>query len=255
MKLEEENKGSEEKKVPVQSDISNKEMFLKMQKQIDDLTALKSVPAAESTVDVLKELVSQLQNKPDSEKYGGEDTYTRPEDIDPEDVLDEGVTFFSHQVFYVIADDKRNGHNVRTPFGKPIIFMYQSTRQVKHGNETKLHNVSAYTSYSKKEVEWIREHKFFGTIFFSTHTKAMSVDAIKASRLAKIIITLQRYEVHKVVKMARDLGIEPSQDIQGLRIAIANMQAEREMKAEEQSNLIKVRESIIEKDILTAPVK
>ena len=149
--------------------ITNEEMFKAMQKQINELKALKAVPESESTADILKQLVSELKQKPDSEKYGGEDSYTRPEDIDPSDILEEGVTFFSHQVAYVIADDKRDGHNVRTPFGRAIKFTYQSTRQVKTGNETRLHNLSTYTSYSKTEVEWIESHKFFGTIFFSSH--------------------------------------------------------------------------------------
>ena len=235
--------------------ITNEEMFKAMQKQINELKALKAVPESESTADILKQLVSELKQKPDSEKYGGEDSYTRPEDIDPSDILEEGVTFFSHQVAYVIADDKRDGHNVRTPFGRAIKFTYQSTRQVKTGNETRLHNLSTYTSYSKTEVEWIESHKFFGTIFFSSHKKAFSTDAVKASRLAKIIITLQRYDVHKVVKKAKGLGIEPSEDINALRIAIANMQAENEMVAEAKSNQIRVREAVIEGEILKEPVK
>lgn len=233
---------------------SNEDMFLKMQAQIDELIKLKNAPEKEDTVSVLKALVAEIKQKPDSEKYGGEDTYTRPEDIDPEDVLSKGVTFFSHQVAYCIADDKRNGHNVRTPFGRPINFIYQSTKQVKSGNETKLHNLSTYTSHSKVEIEWIMAHKFFGTIFFSTHSEALSIDAMKASRLARIILTLQRYDVHKIVRMAKGLGIAQSPDINGLRIAIANMQAERELKAEYESNAIKVKEAIIEGDILKDPV-
>jgi len=256
MKIEEEEKS---KKTPaIKEGVSNAEMLQKMQAQIDELTKQKnSAPTGGSeTAEVLRELVTQLKEKPDSEKYGGEDTYTRPEDIDPSDVLsdEEAVTFFSHQVAYIIADDKRNGHNVRTPFGRPIRFVYQSTRTVKHGNEYKLHNISTYTSYSKKEVAWIKEHKFYGTIFFSNHTDALSTDARRASKLARIIVTLQRYDTHKIIKMAKDLGIPGAEDINQLRISIANGQVDREMKAEEESNKIRVKEAIIEKDILKDPV-
>lgn len=254
MKIEE---SEETKKQPVEA--TNLEMMQKMQDQINELTAQKKsgqeAKGAPDTAEILKELVAELRNKPDSEKYGGEDTYTRPEDLDPEDMLEEGETFFSHQVAYIIADDKRNGHNVRTPFTRPIKFVYQSTRRVNSGNETRLHNLSIYTSYSKTEVKWLREHKFFGTIFFSSHSKALSVDAMKASRLAKIILTLQRYDVHKIVKMAKAMDIEPSEDINGLRIAVANMQAENEIKAEAKSNQIKVRESLIEGEILKQPAQ
>ncbi len=248
MKIEEDNSGNS---APIPA-ISNIDMLVKMQAQIDELTAKKeSQPAGTNeTVEAIKTLVAELKEKPDSEKYGDENTYTRPEDIDPNDRLEVGIAFFSHQVAYIIVDDKRDGHNVRTPFGKAIKFAYQSTKAVKHGNETKLHNVSVYTSFSKKEVAWLESHKFFGTIFFSNHGDALSTDAKKAGKLARIIIVLQRYDVNKIIKIAKGLGIAASQDINALRIAIANKQAEDEMEAESAANLIKVRESIIEKDIL-----
>lgn len=252
MKLEEENKSEKEsnKKEVVVPAADNNDLVKEL---LEEVRKLKEKSAESDTILAIKELVAGLKERPDSEKYGGEDTYTRPEDIDPEDRLEVGVTFFSHQVAYIIADDKRNGHNVRTPFGKAIKFVYQATRQVKSGNETRLHNLSSYTSYSKKEVEWIMDHKFYGTIFFSSHTEALGADAKKASKLARIIVTLQRYDVHKIVTMAKGLGIPPSDNIPALRIAIANKQAEDEIRAEEASSAIRLKESIIEKDLLKTP--
>ncbi len=255
MKIEEEN--SEEKRVEaVTPELSDKEVIAQMQEQIKALTDAKSQPTGTNeTVEAITQLVNQLKEKPDSEKYGGENSYTRPEDIDPNDRLEEGVTFFSHQVAYIIADDKRDGHNVRTPFGTAIKFVYQSTKAVKHGNETRLHNLSAYTSFSKMEVEWIMKHKFYGTIFFSNHASALGTDAVKAGKLARIIIVLQRYDVNKIVRIAQGLGIPPNEDISVLRTVVANKMAEDEMEAEKQSNQVRVKEAIIEKDILTQPVE
>lgn len=248
MKIEEE-KSEEQNLSP--NELSNAEMIKKMQEQIDALLSQKAAPqmGANETATAITQLVEKLKEKPDSEKYGGEDTYTRPEDIDPDDMMEEGRTFFSHQVYYVIADDKRSGHNVRTPFGKAIEFIYQSTKQVKTGNETRLHNISTYTTHSKKEEAWILEHKFYGAIFFSSHTEALSVDARKATKLAKIIIVLQRYEVHKIIKMAKDNGIPPSENIPALRISLANFLAEKEIRAEEESNRVRVKEAIIDKEV------
>ena len=175
-----------------------------------------------------------------------------PEDIDPEDVLSEGVTFFCHQVAYIISDDKRNGHNVRTPFGRVIKFTYQSTRQIKTGNETKLHNLSIYTRFRKKQIKWTKDHKFYGTIFFNNHSEALGTDAKKATKLARIILTLQRYDVHKILRIAKSLDIPSMQDISALRTIIANKQADQEMSQEDAQNRLKVREAIIDKQILNS---
>lgn len=240
---------------PEQSEkLTNSEMLVKMQAQIDELTKQKenAPKGSNETVEAITALVEQMKERPDEEKYGGEDSYTRAEDIDPEDIIPygQGVTFFSHHVAYVIVDDKRNGHNVRTPFHRAIKFVYQSTRTVKHGKENILHNLSAYTSHSKAEIKWLQEHKFFGTIFFTSHKDAMNIDVIRANKLARIIITLQRVDVSRIIKMASDLGIPQSDDVNVLRIAIAHMQVETQMKAEEQANAVRVKEAIIEKDIL-----
>jgi len=249
----EEVSGSEENKQ--KGDAITRELILNMQKQIEELQASKNVnnPVVSNTENVLKELVAGLKEKPDSEKYGGERYYVREEDIDFEDLLPIPVPFYCHQVMYVIVDDKRNGHPVRTPFGNTIVFEYQSTRRVRNGKEESLHNISQYVSKSKKEVEWLEKCKGYGSIFFKSHIDAMNVDGRKAAKLARIMSVLQRSDVGKVIRLANQNGITPSQDVSMLRLAIANKQAEDEIKAEDASNQIKLRNSIIETEII--PVK
>lgn len=247
----EELSGSEENKKKSE-DTNQTELILAMQKQISELQNQKSRGNKSDVdiADVLKDLVAGLKEKPDSEKYGGDNFYVKHEDIDPEDLIIDGVPFYCHQVMYVIVDDKRNGHPVRTPFGNTIVFEYQSTRRVKNGKEERLHNISQYVSKSKKEVAWLKQHRGYGSIFFESHIDAMNVDGRKAAKLAKIMAVLQRSDTGKIIKLANQNGITPSQDVDMLRLSIANKQAENEIAAEDAANQIKLRNSIIEKEII-----
>ena len=78
----------------------------------------------------------------------------------------------------------------------------------------------------------------------------MSTDARKASKLARIMTALQRYEVGRIISMAKQHGIEPSQDINMLRLVLANKQADEEIQKEDASNEIRVKNAIIEKEVI-----
>jgi len=249
-----ERDNSEENKKGEAQNLDQTALLIEMRKELNELKAQKSNGNTDSnsdaTAEMLKKLVDGLKAKTDDEKYGGENQYVQVADIDPEDYLEVGVPFYCHQVMRVIVDDKRNGHAVQTPFKNTLVFKYQSTRAVGTGKETKLHNLSCYSSHSKKEVKWLEEHTGFGSLFFKSHMEAMTVDAIKANKLARTMISLSRMETGRVVKMAADLGIN-SEDPSALRIAIANRQVEEEMAKEEAANKIRVKESIIEANLIT----
>lgn len=252
MSLEIKERDDSEKKENVES-TSNQitpQVIAELQREIAELRAEKSSTNNDSaTVKAIEQLVEGLRKKSDDEKYGGENQYVDVADIDPEDYLERGIPFYCHKVMYVIVDDKRGGHAVQTPFKNKLVFQYQSTRAVGTGKETRLHNLSCYVSHSKKEVEWLEKHSGYGSLFFKSHMEAMTVDAIKAHKLARVMSALNRMETGRVVKMAADMGIV-SEDPQMLRIAIANKQVEEEMKNEEEANKIRVKEAIIENDLL-----
>ena len=199
---------------------------------------------------LIKDLTEAIKGRTDTEKYGGESFYVDPEDLDPEDIVDPGVSFYSHKVMYVIVDDRRQGLAVRTPFGKPIIFNYQSTKKVGTGKEAKLHNLSVYTSFSKKEINWLKECKGYGSVFFDTHTSALSTDSRKAEKLARIMNVLDRYNVAKISRLAEQNGIPQSMDPRNLKLAIANKQADDEILKENSQNEIRLKEAVIESEIL-----
>ena len=225
-----------------------------MKRELDELkkekeSSQEGTPQAD-TASLMKELVEGLREKSDDEKFRGRDSYVGYQDIDPKDVLKDPVSFYAHKIGYVIVDDKRNGHNVSTPFKRDIVFKYQSTKKVGSGTEAMLHNISQYTCRSKKELEWLEAHTFYGSIFFSSHKEAMSVDARRAGKLARIMGVLNRMEVAKVINMADKNGISMSEDIGMLRIAIANKQANEELAREDQANALRVKEADIAKQLI-----
>lgn len=221
-----------------------------LQKQLEELQKKGVSGGNESeTMNLLKEVLLEIKGKPDSEKYGGEGTYVDNVDIDEEDWIDEGVPFFCHKVMYAIVDDMRNGHPVQTPYKNRIFFKYQYTRKVPgNGKEDQLHNLSVYVSHSNKEVEWLKKHTYFGSIFFLSHPEAMTIDVIKANKLAKHMMALTRMGSGKVITMAQSMGIANNKDIESLRIAIANNLADKEMTDEKAANALRVKEAIMEQD-------
>ena len=150
--------------------------------------------------------------------------------LDAEDVLDEKemITFVAHKIMYVIADDKRNGRNVKAPFGL-IVFKHNSTRLVRNGKETDQFNISTYTCRSRKELEWLRTHSLFGVMFFDKISQAITSDAHKASRLAKHVLALKTVGQHQLVQMARSREIPVVEDLNYLRSMIAQSIVEAEM--------------------------
>lgn len=235
-----------------------KEKDKEEEKSVQDVKNEKTTPVKKSQEDIILELRRELEseknrsgNTPDtglkdlteaiksgfsgSTKNNGdqnsfEHSYSDQASLDAEDVLDEKdmVMFVSHKVLYVIADDKRNGKNVRAPFAL-IKFKHDSTRLVKNGKETDQFNISTYTCRSKIELEWLRNHSLFGVMFFDKISKVITADAQKASRLAKHVLSLRSVGQHQLIQMAKSKEIPVVDDLNYLRSMIAQATVEEEM--------------------------
>ncbi len=254
MSLKLEEVSSDEKKEKGNENNNKKELVSseavrQLQEELNQLKDIVSNTKSSASSSDMKELVKELRND-SSDKAFGEGSYINESEIDLEDHIEKGVTFFTHNVGYVIVDDIRSGHPVSTPFNTKIIFKYQSTKKEGSGKEVMLRNLSVYTSYSQKEVDWLKEHRFYGSIFFNSHTQTLSLDAKKAHKLARIMGALNTLGQGRIVTMAKGIGIEPIQDISMLRMMIADKQATDELEKEEDQNKIRVKEAIIDKEIL-----
>lgn len=160
------------------------------------------------------------------------------EEIPLDDWDEKGVRFCAPYVGYLINDDRRKGQVVRLPYGKKeIFFTYAATRKVQVGKNFQLAPLSVYRSQSKKETEWLRNHSFYGFLFYESSNEAMNADASKAIRLANIMKMLQPLELHDLYRRCKDYGVAISEDGPAMRANIAVKMIEKEIEGEKQASM------------------
>ena len=223
----------------------NAEMIAQLKSEIK--AELKTAePNSDATAELLTQLVDRLSGKSDKDKYGTGFTYVDEVDIDQEDLLDakDAVTFFSGSVGYIIVDDMRNGHPVQTPYRRPIKFVYQSTKRREKGKDTDLINLASFTSISKKEVEWLKAHTFFGSIFFLRSDVSMNSDIRRAAKMARYMSSFNGMNQHQLIKMCRDNNLPLVGDELGdLKALLASHFAQKLIEQEDQALEINVVEN------------
>ena len=150
--------------------------------------------------------------------------------IDPDDYLEpkDQVVFAVHRLYDVIVADKRNGRVIKVPL-EPIEFKIQATKIVKNGKESNITNVATYTCCSKKELKWLKEHTQYGIRFFDRIDKAISVDAHKASILAKNMTMLGAMNQYNIIKYSKEYGVPFSEDLNVMRAELANQMTNKEL--------------------------
>ena len=109
-----------------------------------------------------------------------------PSEIDPEDVLEVPVLFFSFSSKYAVYDDFRNGHPINAPHG--AVKFKSLTRTVEGGggrNAPKYNNTSIAVVFSKEQVKWLKGHSLFGITFFENLGQSKNVKQEEAEQIAK----------------------------------------------------------------------
>jgi hypothetical protein len=155
------------------------------------------------------------------------------EDIPKDDWEEKGVRFCAPFAGYCLVDDIRKGQRVILPYNKRFIFFeYGATRRMQQGKYEGVSVYSAYTSHSKKEIEWIRNHSKFGIYFYESSTEAMNADAQKAARLSRIMTVLNAYEMDSLLKRCKEYGVAMGEDAAVMRSHLAFKMMEAEIKLE-----------------------
>lgn len=234
------NEGTnKEKDVVVQEDLfkliqQQNEQMAELKKQLDEVQKNKN-----STIDenLLQKLVNSLQRP--AQVADKDEEITPPED----DYQEEGVRFCAPAVGYVLVDDKRRGVRSVNPWNKKaLIFRFASSRRVRQGKYEALSVYSVYTSHSKAEIEWIREHTLYGIWFFESSMEAINADAVKAMKLANIYSVLKEQDYNQLLKTARDYGVKHQEDVHVLRMNLAHAMADVQMRKEEEASQQRIRE-------------
>lgn len=250
-----------QKNVQEDKTVGAEDILAKQQKEIEKLTKLvndlakqKSVPvesSGNSTAEIIQAVVGELKKKTDSEKYGEDGSkYLDQVDQDVDDILEEGVQFYSHSGGYIIVDDKRNGKKIATPFRQPMIFNHFQTTITGSGKDLKRETTSRYTSYSKKEVEWLRASSFYGSKIFDDITVAKSIHGKLAYHISKVLASARTMAKDQLFKACKAYGIPMSTDLESMRLQYAQIEAEKLLKIEDQVALKSLKESKLEEAML-----
>lgn len=205
--------------------------------------------SSEQFSELLKEVAKSVKEKPDSEKYDVK-RFIDEKDVPKDDWLPEGVTFCAYSAGYVIVDDVRNGFPVSTPYGRTIFFEYQASKRYRGVKGEEMSTYCAYTSHSKKEVEWLRNHRYFGIIFFESAKEALSVNAYKSNKLIAMINMINNMPQDRVVARCKEHGIGIHDDLRLMKISLAHKMAEIDLQSEAAAQGKRLSESI-ENDVFS----
>lgn len=179
-------------------------------------------------MDGLKEAFSELAdnlNPNPGTKYAAR----FEESIDAKDFLDVPVKMFTYNHYFAIFGEMRYGHEVKTPYGRPIVFKnvvtQQSGRQVLYVAEAKI--------ATKKELEWMRKSPMYGIIFHEKIKGDLSeADRLMAAKLSQAFLEIAGMTEYQIMQRATDEGLPKSTDVEVLRVGIIKKIAERNMDFE-----------------------
>lgn len=223
-----------------------------MQGEIKTLKSQQLNPAAGIKPEDIVKLMAQFSAESSRVKEKDYRSGIQEEDIPLEDFDEKGVTFCAPFLGYVIADDRRKGFRVLLPYNKEtILFYYQGeTRRFSSGKEEVLSVFSTYTSQSKKEQEWLRNHTFFNTMFYESTQGAKSFDIIKAQKLSKLMTMISHFELPQLIARCKEYSIPINVDKEIMRPMLAMEMADRELKSEQNSVQKRLLEIEKEKELL-----
>jgi hypothetical protein len=241
-------KGSEKQKE--NTDLNTQallEIVRDLQKEIKTLKEERSTNTAGIDPSLMAEIFAKANVAAEKQRTLDFSKGIKEEEIPADDYLKEGVVFCAPFTMYAIADDRRKGHVVRLPYNKEsIFFKYQGTRKNVSGKQTSLASFSTYTSYSKKEAEWLRNHTMFNVMFYESSNQAISVDVVRAQKLARIMTSLAAFEMPSILSRCKENDVPIGTDIGVMKAALAQKMLEREMASERTS--IQNRLAEIEKE-------
>tara|TARA_R110000824_G_scaffold326704_4_gene513647 strand:+ start:307 stop:1149 length:843 start_codon:yes stop_codon:yes gene_type:complete len=200
--------------------------------------------------DVLQELNQTNKATPESDNYlkkiletmvdtnytGGAREMMGPvslENIDQDDFLETPATFFSYSFTFTVFGDKRFGRDVKTPYSKPIRFEHTFRTTKKGTSRYDKTTLSLCTAkiYSKKEVEWIRNHTLYGIKFYENIGEVQDIDVQLANKMVAVNNMLNSMTQHEVIARAKLEGITISNNLDQTRKALTVKMAHGELTA------------------------
>ena len=168
-------------------------------------------------------------------------------ELDPSDYSEKGVTFTSYGNGYLIIDDVRKGHAVRTPYGRIFKFRFQASRITRVGKVDNYSSFCTFTTHSKKEIEWLRNHSRYNIEFYEDANVAINANAKKISIASRISKQVESFEADQIISRAKQYNIPIGGDLGDIKTTLTLMMAEEEMKKQNEMDLARNEEAFEQK--------
>lgn len=148
--------------------------------------------------------------------------------IDESDLLDESdiVTFFTYNIYHVIASYTKNGRPIGAPY-KPIEFGFLSSQREMTGKEENIVHMCRYTCKSKAELDFLKGSPEFGVVFFDNPSFSKK-KASTVSRIMAKIHSMAKTGPHDLRRMCIEQGIQFSTDLDSVKSELAIKMVEKE---------------------------
>jgi len=206
------------------------------------------------SAEFLEKLVEKINtsNKVDpyADKAIGDTGYVDVADIDEEDRLEEGHTFWCHQAGFVIVDDTKSGKAVRTPLNTVIIFKYAYETRKGTGKDMELYVLSSYVSHSKKEVEWLKKSTYFNKLIFDDVKVGSTKQARKAAKINQYVSAARKMDRRSFHDVCASYDIPMNKDPEVMALTLASIYADKAILEEDRSSTRRAKEAAIEKDLI-----
>lgn len=224
-------KNSEDQFLKIISELSEEVRKLKENRQPVSFPTTQGMTAD----DIAKLIEASAKGYKSGERDGNIDYAKgiREEDIPADDYDEKGVRFCAPNVGYVISSDRRKGHEVVLPYNKATIFFeYQATKRMQQGKYESVSPYCAYTSHSKKEIEWLRNHTHYNVMFYESATQALSQDVERMKKMTRIMTLLNHYTVPELLKRCTEYGVAKGENADVMRGHLALAMADKEVESE-----------------------
>lgn len=170
------------------------------------------------------------------ELTGDKNKVTASKVLDPEDYDEKGVSFYYYGSMTVLSSDRRMNQQVLAPFDA-IVFEHLAGISRQEGKEQNILYISGYTSHSKKEIQWIREHTWYkngliGERFDGNTTKKQ---VLRSQRAARYLGSINAWAPSRVMQECNTLKIDIRHchdDLQACRALLVEYYVDKEINDE-----------------------
>ena len=142
--------------------------------------------------------IAELESRPTSTQSEKEYKFgsVKSKNIPKSDKLDKPHTFVMMGRGYVLSVYNFEGSEVLAPYGIPVYFKWKNSDKRKTSEGEQAIHYSTYSTWSKKECEFVKNSPFFGTLIFDKVTDLEEVNP-------ELVSTIERASTY-VANMTQD---------------------------------------------------